>query len=75
MKFMLKLKELYSFSSALTKVMKGCDIRNREVADSRYLCLKGISNLRNGKTEPKLESIIEICIAMKLQPIVSKKLF
>ena len=36
--------------------------------------MKAISNLRNGKTEPKLESVIAICVAMKLPPVVSKKL-
>lgn len=74
MEIMLKLRGLNSFGSALTEVMKWRDVRNQELADTSYLGLKAISNLRNGKTEPKLESVIAICVAMKLPPVVSKKL-
>ena len=52
--------------------MAGC--QESGIADTSYLGLKAISNLRNGKTEPKLESVIAICVAMKLPPVVSKKL-
>ncbi len=69
MEIMLKLQGLNNFGSALTEVMKWRDVRNQELADTSYLGLKAISNLRNGKTEPKLESVIAICVAMKLPPV------
>ena len=74
MEIMLKLQGLNNFGSALTEVMQWRNVRNQELADTSYLGLKAISNLRNGKTEPKLESVIAICVAMKLPPVVSKKL-
>ena len=71
---MSKLNGMSSFAPALVEVMKWRDVRNQELADESYLGLKAISNLRNNKTEPKLESVIAICVGMKLPPIVSKKL-
>lgn len=63
-----------SFAPALVEVMKWRDVRNQELADETNLGLKAISNLRNGKTEPKLETVIAICIGMKLPPSISKML-
>lgn len=71
---MSKLNGMSSFAPALVEVMKWRDVRNQELADESYLGLKAISNLRNNKTEPKLESVIAVCVGMKLPPIVSKKL-
>lgn len=71
---MSKLNGMSSFAPALVEVMKWRDVRNQELADASNLGLKAISNLRNDKTEPKLESVIAICVGMKLPPIVSKKL-
>ena len=74
LEIMSKLNGMSSFAPALVEVMKWCDVRNQELADASNLGLKAISNLRNGKTKPKLESVIAICVGMKLPPIVSKKL-
>ncbi|MDO8139818.1 ImmA/IrrE family metallo-endopeptidase [Streptococcus mutans] len=74
LEIMSKLNGMSSFAPALVEVMKWRDVRNQELADASNLGLKAISNLRNGKTEPKLESAIAICVGMKLPPIVSKKL-
>lgn len=71
---MLKLSGMNSFAPALVEVMKWRDVRNQELADETNLGLKAISNLRNGKTEPKLETVIAICIGMKLPPSISKML-
>lgn len=71
---MSKLNGMSSFAPALVEVMKWRDVRNKELADVSNLGIKAISNLRNGKAEPKLESVISICVGMKLPPIVSKKL-
>lgn len=71
---MSKLNGMNKFAPALVEVMKWRDVRNQELADETNLGLKAISNLRNDKTEPKLESVIAICVGMKLPPIVSKKL-
>lgn len=74
LEIMSKLNGMSSFAPALVEVMKWRDVRNQELADASNLGLKAISNLRNGKTKPKLESAIAICVGMKLPPIVSKKL-
>ncbi|MFS1663240.1 ImmA/IrrE family metallo-endopeptidase [Streptococcus sp. zg-JUN1979] len=71
---MSKLNGMSSFAPALVEVMKWRDIKNQELAEESYLGEKAISNLRNDKTQPKLESVIAICVAMKLPPIVGKKL-
>lgn len=62
MEIMLKLQGLNNFGSALTEVMKWRDVRNQELADTSYLGLKAISNLRNGKTEPKLERLLQFVL-------------
>lgn len=74
LEIMLKLSGMNSFAPALVEVMKWRDVRNQELADETNLGLKAISNLRNGKTEPKLETVIAICIGMKLPPSISKML-
>lgn len=74
LEIMSKLNGLSSFAPALVEVMKWRDVKNQELADETNLGLKAISNLRNGKTEPRLESVIAICVGMKLPPIISKKL-
>lgn len=74
LEIMAKLNGLDSFGPALKEVMVWRDFKNRELADVSFLGLETISKLRNGKTEPKLESIIAICIGMKLPPTVSEKL-
>ncbi|MEQ9809721.1 ImmA/IrrE family metallo-endopeptidase [Streptococcus jiangjianxini] len=71
---MSKLNGMSSFAPALVEVMKWRDVRNQELADGTNLGLKAISNLRNDKAKPKLESVIAICVGMKLPPMVSKKL-
>ncbi|HFU4519406.1 TPA: ImmA/IrrE family metallo-endopeptidase [Streptococcus suis] len=74
LEIMLKLSGMNVFAPALVEVMKWRDVRNQELADKSYLGLKAISNLRNGKTEPKLETVIAICVGMKLPPSISKML-
>ena len=74
MEIMSKLSRFSNFAPALVEVMEWRDVRNQELADATNLGLKAISNLRNDKTEPKLESVIAICVGMKLPPIVSKRL-
>ena len=68
---MTKVKGFTSFAPALVEVMKWRDVTNQELADATNLGVKAISNLRNGKTEPKLESIIAICVGMKLPSSLS----
>lgn len=74
LEIMLKLSGMSGFAPALVEVMTWRDVKNQELADASNLGLKAISNLRNGKTEPKLESVIAICVGMKLPPSVSRKL-
>lgn len=74
LEIMSKLNGMNKFAPALVEVMKWRDVRNQELADVSSLGIKAISNLRNDKTEPKLESVIAICIGLKLPPIVGKKL-
>ena len=71
---MLKLSGMNSFAPALVEVMRWRNVRNLELSDETNLGEKAISNLRNGKTEPKLETVIAICIGMKLPPRISKML-
>ena len=73
LEIMTKVKGFYlSFAPALVEVMKWRDVRNQELADATNLGVKAISNLRNGKTEPKLESIIcRICVGMKVPSSLS----
>lgn len=71
---MSKINGMSRFGPALIEVMKWRDVNNQELSDATNLGLKAISNLRKNKTEPKLATVIAICVGMKLPPGVGKKL-
>lgn len=62
------------FGGALKGLMKWRDVTNQELSDLTNLGLEAISKMRNNKTEPTLESVIAICVALKLPPVLSRYL-
>ncbi|MCK1191656.1 hypothetical protein MXZ21_07675 [Streptococcus uberis] len=75
-----KYKELFmnfpnTFNEAIVYLMKIYNYQNLDLAVESGLDESVISKMRNKQTySPKLESIIYICIAMKLLPSISFKL-
>ena len=64
-----------TFGEALRYVMKCLDVRNEELAEYSMLGVETISRMRNRSDyEPKLKSVVAICIGLKLPPMISNKL-
>lgn len=62
------------FGGTLKGLMKWRNVNNQELSDLTNLGLEAISKIRNNKTEPTLESVIAICVALKLPPVLSRYL-
>lgn len=64
-----------TFGEALKYVMKYQDVRNEELAEYSMIGVETISRMRNRSDyEPKLKSVVAICIGLNLPPMVSNKL-
>ena len=64
-----------TFGEALKYLMKWQDVRNEELAEYSMIAVETISRMRSRPDyEPKLKSVIAICIALNLPPMLSSKL-
>ncbi|EKF35835.1 ImmA/IrrE family metallo-endopeptidase [Bacillus xiamenensis] len=63
------------FPEALKALMKWKDLKNEELAEKCLLSSKTIQRMRNEEGyEPKLRTVIALCVGMQLPPILSRKL-
>src|SRR5699024_4974170 len=63
------------FPEALKALMKWKGLKNEELAESCLLSSKTIQRMRNEEDyEPKLRTVIALCVGMQLPPILSRKL-
>src|SRR5699024_2995069 len=63
------------FPEALKALMKWKGLKNEELAERCLLHPKTIQRMRNEEDyEPKLRTVIALCVGMQLPPILSRKL-
>lgn len=61
----------HDFPSMLKELIKDSGMKDGDIADRSSLSEKTIQRLRQGKTVPTLETMMQLCIGLRLHPILS----
>ena len=69
------LKEIPDdFGDALGYLIKWREITNEKLSETSGLTVETISRMKNNKINPKVKSVVAICVGLKLPPLLSYKL-